>query len=344
MPRQDRDWETYAQGQRALRRRWCARHYQPGRHHLGARLPAHAGAGAAARAPAPTRASASSSTFPSRRAEIFRTLPWRERAAARPAGRRPGRLPHAAYVHHFSSSLLRAARRWRRTWTACLYEGREVRLGVFPMGIDASRLRARWPETRRCSEEVQRPPGAQRRAAAAAGHRSAGLHQGHPPAAAGRAAAAGARAGLRGRAAAHPGRRAQPRRRWRTTPPTATRWTSWWAASTACTAPSTTSPSTTSTAPSTSEQLVGALPRGGRDARDAHPRRDEPGGQGVLRVAAGRGRRAGAERVRRRRHGAARGGASSIPTTSRAWRTPSSARWRCPWRSAASGCAPCAPR
>ena len=50
-----------------------------------------------------------------------------------------------------------------------------------------------------------------------------------------------------------------------------------------------------------------ALPRGGRDAGDADPRRDEPGGQGVRGRSVRRGRRAGAERVRRCRPGARRG-------------------------------------
>ena len=47
----------------------------------------------------------------------------------------------------------------------------------------------------------------------------------------------------------------------------------------------------------------GALPRGRRHAGDPAARRDEPGGQGVRRLADRRGRRAGAERVRRARPG-----------------------------------------
>jgi trehalose 6-phosphate synthase/phosphatase len=77
--------------------------------------------------------------FPS--SEIFRSLPHRERLLEGLLGADLVGFHTAAYVRHFASSALRLLGattdvdrlRWR---------GREVRLGAFPMGIDAARFEA----------------------------------------------------------------------------------------------------------------------------------------------------------------------------------------------------------
>lgn len=73
--------------------------------------------------------------FPS--SEIFRTLPFRERLLKGVLGADLIGFHTAAYMRHFSSSVLRvlgvSTELDRVSW-----EGRPVRLGVFPMGVDAA--------------------------------------------------------------------------------------------------------------------------------------------------------------------------------------------------------------
>ncbi|HZJ55216.1 MAG TPA: bifunctional alpha,alpha-trehalose-phosphate synthase (UDP-forming)/trehalose-phosphatase [Myxococcaceae bacterium] len=76
--------------------------------------------------------------FPS--SETFRTLPQREQILEGLLGADVLGFHTAAYVRHFSSSVLRTTGAWtdvdRIPW-----RGREVRLGVFPMGVDAASWR-----------------------------------------------------------------------------------------------------------------------------------------------------------------------------------------------------------
>jgi trehalose 6-phosphate synthase/phosphatase len=76
--------------------------------------------------------------FPS--SETFRILPQREQILEGLLGADLIGFHTAAYVRHFSSSVLRTTGAWtdvdRIPW-----RGREVRLGVFPMGVDAARWR-----------------------------------------------------------------------------------------------------------------------------------------------------------------------------------------------------------
>jgi trehalose 6-phosphate synthase/phosphatase len=76
--------------------------------------------------------------FPS--SETFRILPQREQILEGLLGADLVGFHTAAYVRHFSSSVLRTTGAWtdvdRIPW-----RGREVRLGVFPMGVDAGHWR-----------------------------------------------------------------------------------------------------------------------------------------------------------------------------------------------------------
>jgi trehalose 6-phosphate synthase/phosphatase len=76
--------------------------------------------------------------FPS--SETFRILPHREQILEGLLGADLIGFHTAAYVRHFSSSVLRTTGAWtdvdRIPW-----RGREVRLGVFPMGVDAASWR-----------------------------------------------------------------------------------------------------------------------------------------------------------------------------------------------------------
>ena len=77
--------------------------------------------------------------FPS--SETFRILPQRERVLEGLLGADLVGFHTAAYVRHFSSSVLRITGSWTNV-DRIPWRGREVRLGVFPMGVDA----ARWSE------------------------------------------------------------------------------------------------------------------------------------------------------------------------------------------------------
>jgi trehalose 6-phosphate synthase/phosphatase len=77
--------------------------------------------------------------FPS--SETFRILPQRERILEGLLGADLVGFHTAAYVRHFSSSVLRTWGAWTEV-DKIPWRGREVRLGVFPMGVDA----ARWTE------------------------------------------------------------------------------------------------------------------------------------------------------------------------------------------------------
>ena len=76
--------------------------------------------------------------FPS--SETFRILPQREQILEGLLGADLVGFHTAAYVRHFSSSVLRTTGAWtdvdRIPW-----RGRDVRLGVFPMGVDAAHWR-----------------------------------------------------------------------------------------------------------------------------------------------------------------------------------------------------------
>jgi trehalose 6-phosphate synthase/phosphatase len=135
IPRQDRDWDAYAK----VNERFAAlvaRHYQPGDtiwvHDyqlmlvpglLRERLP-EARIGYFHHIP-----------FPS--SEIFRTLPHREELLRGLLGADVVGFHTPGYVHHFSSTLLRLLG-LETDVDHVTHEGRSVRLGSFPMGIDAA--------------------------------------------------------------------------------------------------------------------------------------------------------------------------------------------------------------
>jgi trehalose 6-phosphate synthase/phosphatase len=73
--------------------------------------------------------------FPS--SEVFRALPNRERILAGMLGADLVGFHTAAYARHFQSSVLRALG-VASSVDRLRFEGREVRIGVFPMGIDAA--------------------------------------------------------------------------------------------------------------------------------------------------------------------------------------------------------------
>ncbi|WP_342379028.1 bifunctional alpha,alpha-trehalose-phosphate synthase (UDP-forming)/trehalose-phosphatase [Myxococcus stipitatus] len=134
IPRQDRDWEVY----RKVNERFAdlvAKHYQPGDiiwvHDyqlmlvpglLRQRLP-EARIGYFHHIP-----------FPS--SEVFRTLPRRDELLKGLLGADLVGFHTVSYVRHFSGSLLRQL--GLDTDVDCItWEGRQVRVGAFPMGIDA---------------------------------------------------------------------------------------------------------------------------------------------------------------------------------------------------------------
>jgi trehalose 6-phosphate synthase/phosphatase len=96
--------------------------------------------------------------FPS--SEIFRVLPRRERLLEGVLGADLVGFHAPAYVRHFASSALRLLGAPTRV-DRIAWEGRDVRIGVFPMGVDA----ARFDETAR-SEDVR---------ALVESHRAAGM-------------------------------------------------------------------------------------------------------------------------------------------------------------------------
>ncbi|MFL5355518.1 bifunctional alpha,alpha-trehalose-phosphate synthase (UDP-forming)/trehalose-phosphatase [Archangium sp.] len=134
IPRQDRDWEMY----RKVNERFAdlvASHYQPGDTiwvhdyqlmlvpaFLRARLP-QARIGFFLHIP-----------FPS--SEIFRTLPHRAELVRGLLGADLIGFHTLTYVRHFASALMRLLG-LETVVDSVAYAGREVRLGAFPMGIDA---------------------------------------------------------------------------------------------------------------------------------------------------------------------------------------------------------------
>ncbi len=76
--------------------------------------------------------------FPS--SETFRILPQREQILEGLLGADLVGFHTAAYVRHFSSSVLRTTGAWTHV-DRIPWRGREVRLGVFPMGVDAGHWR-----------------------------------------------------------------------------------------------------------------------------------------------------------------------------------------------------------
>ncbi|MBN1208687.1 MAG: bifunctional alpha,alpha-trehalose-phosphate synthase (UDP-forming)/trehalose-phosphatase [Myxococcaceae bacterium] len=135
VPRQDRDWEAYAKVNERFAE-LVARHYQPGDtiwvHDyqlmlvpglLRQRLP-EACIGYFHHIP-----------FPS--SEIFRPLPHREELLRGLLGADVVGFHTPGYVHHFSSTLLRVLG-LETDIDQITYEGRAVKLGAFPMGIDAA--------------------------------------------------------------------------------------------------------------------------------------------------------------------------------------------------------------
>ena len=211
-----------------------------------------------------------------------------------------------AYLRHFATSLTDILG-YSVEIDRVQLPGREVRLGVFPMGVDAAAFAA-LADDPAVDGEVARHPGRRQRPDPR-GRRPAGLHQGH------------SRAGCSPTSACcetHPDLREKVRL-------------------VQVAVPSRTNVGAYQDFRALVDGLVGpdqrrvrhaalgagalhlpravrarpgrALPRRRRDAGDAAARRDEPGGQGVRRLADRRRRRAGAERVRRRGVGAARGAA-----------------------------------
>ncbi len=94
--------------------------------------------------------------FPS--SEIFRTLPWRDEILRGIAGSDLVGFHTFGYQRHFASSLLRLLGVEVNVDHA-RFQGREVRLGVFPMGIDAKAFdeQARGPAMQKRIDEVRTP-------------------------------------------------------------------------------------------------------------------------------------------------------------------------------------------
>ncbi|MDC0713601.1 bifunctional alpha,alpha-trehalose-phosphate synthase (UDP-forming)/trehalose-phosphatase [Stigmatella sp. ncwal1] len=135
MPQQDRDWDAYAKVNERFAE-LVASHYQPGDtiwvHDyqlmlvpglLRKRLP-EARIGFFHHIP-----------FPS--SEIFRTLPRREALVRGLLGADLVGFHTTSYVHHFSNTLLQVLGLETEV-DHVTHEGRTVRLGAFPMGIDAA--------------------------------------------------------------------------------------------------------------------------------------------------------------------------------------------------------------
>jgi trehalose 6-phosphate synthase/phosphatase len=76
--------------------------------------------------------------FPS--SEVFRILPWREEILRGMMGADLIGFHTDSYLHHFRQSLLRVLS-IGSDGEALQYNGRQVRLGVFPMGIDADHFK-----------------------------------------------------------------------------------------------------------------------------------------------------------------------------------------------------------
>ncbi|RKH57701.1 bifunctional alpha,alpha-trehalose-phosphate synthase (UDP-forming)/trehalose-phosphatase [Corallococcus llansteffanensis] len=143
IPRQDRDWDAYRKANERFAD-LAAKHYQPGDtiwvHDyqlmlvpglLRARLP-HARIGYFHHIP-----------FPS--SEIFSTLPRRTELLKGLLGADLIGFHAVSYVRHFSGTLLRQLG-LDTDVDRILFQGREVRVGAFAMGIDAASFEARAQE------------------------------------------------------------------------------------------------------------------------------------------------------------------------------------------------------
>jgi trehalose 6-phosphate synthase/phosphatase len=114
---------------------------------------------------------------------VFRTLPWRRELLDGLLGADLVGFPHAySYLRHFVASLGSTSKGSKPTSIASA-DGPRVRLGAFPMGIDAAGFAAHARDPRsskrpRRSARCRRPPDPARRGPAR-------LHQGHPAPAAG---------------------------------------------------------------------------------------------------------------------------------------------------------------
>ena len=237
--------------------------------------------------------------FPSE--ELFRTLASRDKLLQGMLGADLVGFHTPAYLRHFATSLTDILGHSVEIDRVQL-PGREVRLGVFPMGVDAAGFSAlaadpavdgeaqaiRGDGSVRILVGVDRldyTKGIPRRLLAY----ERMLHD--PPRAAGKGPA-----GPGGRALAHQRRRVPglPRAGGRAGGADQRRLRHGQVGPGALHLPR-----------AVGSRSGGALPRGRRDAGDPAARRDEPRGQGVHRLPHRRRRRAGAERVRRRGVGAA---------------------------------------
>jgi trehalose 6-phosphate synthase/phosphatase len=135
IPRQDRDWEAYAK----VNERFAdlvVRHYQPGDiiwvHDYQLML-----VPGLLRQRLPTARIGYFHHIPFPAADIFRTLPHREELLQGLLGADLVGFHTPGYAHHFSRSLLTLLG-LETDMDNVLHEGRVVRVGSFPMGIDAA--------------------------------------------------------------------------------------------------------------------------------------------------------------------------------------------------------------
>src|SRR6266702_2459488 len=112
--------------------------------------------------------------FPS--SEIFRLLPQRERLLEGLLGADLLGFHTATYLRHFASAALRLVGATTEV-DRLRWQGREVRMGVFPMGIDAAHFSALASSPEVEELEGEPPP---RGPPAPARPRPARLHEGHP--------------------------------------------------------------------------------------------------------------------------------------------------------------------
>ena len=113
--------------------------------------------------------------FPS--SEVFSVLPWREEILGGLLGADLIGFHTPPYLRHFATSLRRVLG-MDVDVDRVLCEGREVRLGVFPMGVDATawEKRAQDPDVLARVEEIR---GDEQRPQDPAQHRPPRLHEGH---------------------------------------------------------------------------------------------------------------------------------------------------------------------
>ncbi len=177
VPLDANDWARMYARQSPVRRRGRER-VPAGRPGVGPRLSADARARDAAR----TRAGARIGFFlhiPFPSFEVFRILPWRQRAPRRPARRRPRRLPHAGRTRATASTSLRHSSTSNPTASTRLRRTHGAARGV----SDGHRRAAASKQTAELPISAaghDRGPRTSRRPPPAARRRSPRLHQGHP--------------------------------------------------------------------------------------------------------------------------------------------------------------------